>query len=182
MEYARPAIDPRSVPQGETEVAAFLEFMRGLQMMSVNFERLTFDFAWAAAQIAGSPDAPERIRGMMEFAFDYHLFGLDRALTAIDESTGVPVNILKGRDGGPVEFIPGRIVGLVGAHFYPSGRLFDGVAAIEDSRGRERFIAVSIRPDGLTQIHLKQYDYSKPDWLSEKSIEAIFPQRPTGVE
>ena len=46
---------------------------------------------------------------------------------------------------------------------------------IEDNRGRDRFIAVTISPNGSTQLHREQYDFHKPDLISDKPIEEIFP-------
>ena len=185
MESQRPQrrqadVSASTTPATDTasQRAAFAELVSGLQAMSVEFDRLVFDFALAAGQIAGDPDAPARIIGMMEFAVAYHQFGLETAMDAIGDNSGVRVDIVSGEDGKGRKVTPGILVGLIGAEgsFRGGGRrVFNGVAVVEDRRGRERFIAVSITPDGFAQLHHDQYDFRKPDLISDKPIEEIFP-------
>jgi hypothetical protein len=185
-EYQRPIPQPRATEplvapavanDAEVQRKAFKEFVLGLQTMSTDFGRLVFNFGQAAALIAGDLDAPARIRGMMEFAAAYHQFGLETAMDAIGDHSGVRVDMISGTDRGPARVTPAIVVGLLGAHeSLPTGeRSFDGVAMVEDARGRERFVAVSIRPDGHTQLHRDQYDFYKPDLISDKPIDEIFP-------
>lgn len=99
IEHSRqPARKPATAQTAEDELQqrAFRDLVTGLQAMSTNLKPLLFDFGWAAGQIAGDPNAPARIRGMMEFAVAYYQFGLETAMDAIANNGGVRVDIMSG--------------------------------------------------------------------------------------
>lgn len=155
------------------------EFFAGLQAMSTQFDAMVQNFAWCAAQAAGAQYASSQLRGMLEFAQAYHKFGLETAISAIGENSGVPVDLLAlGDKGMPGWYQNSIIVGLIGAEYIPEeytkGKkpmlVFDGVAVIHGERGRETFVPVWIRPDGLVMLHP---DYDKLQ--NESVIEKMFP-------
>lgn len=153
MEYE----ERRRVVRQDDE-AAFSEFVGGLQLMSTLLERHVDNFAWCAAQIAGSSDAPARIRGMMEFALRLREFGFEAACQAVEKNAGIRVNVAVPRTGRNVS---GIVVGLTDASYHT--RFFKGVAVVANSRGQEAFVNVRIRPNGATFLHLEDQQPDQPE-------------------
>jgi hypothetical protein len=168
-------IDPESAPDGAAHFAIYREFVAALRAMSVDPEALAMNFGWCAAQIVGAPDAPAKIRGMLEFALAYRQAGMEAALGVLRANVGVPVRVISGEDGVGKRLTPGLIIGLVGVEQDPRETFFNGVALVRSTRGRERLVAVTIGTDGHTQLHRDQYDFSKPDLISNRPIVEIFP-------
>ena len=125
------------------------QFFLGIRAMSQDFDRIAQNFGWCAAQIAGDNDAPTIMSGMMEFALRYQEFGLETALGAIEESSGVEVGIrVKRYSEGPDETRSGLIVGLIGASQRKKQQVFSGIAVIENSRSQQAFVEVDINSRG----------------------------------
>lgn len=154
MEY-EPERDPRfdrSYTPQELERAR-VAFVRGLQMLSTHYEALVQNFGWCAAQIAGDEDTPANIRGMMEFAQAYHEFGLDTALQAIQDTSGVSINVqvpevVKGARRRDRVHTPGLVVGIVNVEKRRGHLIFDGVAIVLNDLGDHVVVPVWIFPDG----------------------------------
>lgn len=134
----------------ETDSAAsFREFVAGVQAMTVHFDTMLANFAWCAAQIAGDTRIPEQIRSMMEFAARYHEAGLDTALAAIEENSGIyiPLQISQSRQ------LPCILIGLTGAALDGKQKYFSGIAMVENSRSQEAFVNVRVKPNGETFLN-----------------------------
>lgn len=152
MEYERPR-----VAQQDDEVA-FSEFVGGLQLISTLLYRHVQNFAWCASQVAGSPDAPARIREMMRFALMLGEFGFEAACQAVERNAGVRVNVAVPETGRNVS---GIVVGFTDASY--NTRSFKGVAVVANSRGQEAFVNVRIRPNGVTFLHLEDQQPDQPE-------------------
>ena len=155
---------PRSVEEIEDAESshAFAQFVSGLRTMSVDIDAMVENFAWCAGQIAGAGDAPARIRGMIDFAIGYRKFGLENAVRSITENSGVRVNL--GVPNTREVEKPGLIVGFTDAHLGTHDEpLFDGIAVVEDSRGRGVFVAVTIAVDGETVINGEEDQLDIPE-------------------
>lgn len=110
---------------------------------------LIADFAWSAGQLAGAPDADERILGMIHFAMEFQRSGLEAALETVERTSGVPVEIEIPIHAPGEHAERGHIVGIVEKNDRTSFRgQFYGVAVMPNRNGIEDFHAVSIATDG----------------------------------
>lgn len=167
MEYQREvARQPQEIEGMETSRA----FVAGLRAMSVDFDQMVDNFAWCAGQIAGSKDAPERIIGMMEFAVRYKQFGMDEAVRAVTENSGVEASM--GLQGSPATE-RGIVIGFADAHYGPKDEpLFDGIAVVANRKGQEVLVTVTIATDGRVVINGEENqldDKQTRDYIRELS-------------
>ena len=181
-------MDRQRIPRGDSRTASFRDLMSGLDLLWPDFGRIEGDFVRIAVRIARDPDAPAVLRHMMIFAAEYHQFGLRPALRVVNRvSDGVAVDVLLGEDGKGVWTIDGILVGLVGIRrvgrqgIYDGEGVFDGIADLGGGTG-EQFGVVSIRGNEETWLHPDQYDYSRPDRISQRPVEEVCPPlwRPEG--
>lgn len=161
MESERPSQAQRE----QEDAAAFREFVAGLQMLSRLMEVHSRNFAWCAAQLMGSPDAPERIKGMIEFAVRMHAHGLETSRAAIRENQGVRVDVAIPRSRAE---IPGIVVEIDDGMQFDGRVVFAGIALVKNRRGQEMFARVEITPNGETCL---LPEHKQPD---EPEIKRLF--------
>lgn len=161
LEYPREAQRPQTAVKADSE-AVSKDFVAGLQTMSTEFDELVENFAWCAGQLLGDRDADARILGMIEFAVVYKQFGIDTAVQAVVDNSGVLVEARISRTSEIRE--PAVIIGFTDARYGPNGeRLFDGVGMVKDRKGREALVAVEITPKGRTTIKPADEQIDEPE-------------------
>lgn len=136
--------EPVQVPMREAlreAPSATVRFYEGLQMLAQT-PGMAANFGWCLAQLAGEPGYEAQFRGMVDFLRRYEEAGLERALDAIDEVSGIPV-ILAADGMGTRE---GRVVGLLDARERGVGH-FTGVAFGELDSSGEQFMVVDLNID-----------------------------------
>ncbi len=180
-----PRRDFADLRQSTDQRRTFREFVKGLEAIA-DVDRVTQNFAWCAAQLMGDPDAAAKIGGMIDFAFAYHEAGIDQALAAIEEESGIAVRItVSGRKeqsglgqtsrvSPTVTEIEGLVVGLIGMEGTPRERIFTGVAVVENIRGQEIFVPVTLNPDGQTTMIHAGFDLESTQ-ASKFLLEAQYP-------
>lgn len=170
MEYER--LRQEDTVQRDASQEAFREFVAGLQVMSTDFDRHVQNFAWCAGQIVGDPDASAQIRGMMEFALRLQEFGLESALDAVRDNSGVSVRVTISESRTREKL--GIVVGIVGARYVNKQKVFDGVAVMENSRGQEAFVRVGIRPNGETFLQQETLQTEDPETV--RLMRELYPK------
>lgn len=167
MEYQREV--PRQ-PQEIEGLETSRAFVTALRAISVHFDQMVENFAWCAGQIAGSKDAPERIIGMMEFAVRYKQFGIEEAVRAVTENSGVEAKM--SLQGSPATET-GVVIGFADAHYGSNGEpLFDGIAVVANRKGQEVLVGVTIATDGrvvINQEEMQLDDKQTRDYIKDLS-------------
>lgn len=137
LESGQPPKDPKA------------EFTASLQAIASSFDQHVINFSWSAGQLAGSPDANDRVESMIEYANSFLSLGLDSAYQIIEQNAGISTEISDNREGKRAK-VSGIITDI---HLYDSQKkIFKGVAMIENSQGQQDFVQVNIRPTGETFI------------------------------
>ncbi len=177
---------PESISPDEQK--EYFEFLLGLDKLSDKLDGMGENFPQHAAQLSEEPDTNTLIRGMMNFAVEYHQDGLFPAVCgALKRNSLIPMQIAL----PDMEFVDhevrvgiwpeskrkekGIIIGLIGARrMNDVGRVFDGVAILTDRSDGNGFIAVGITSNGAAFVHPKYLLANHPI-----KIEDLFPpQRP----
>ena len=124
-------------------------FYAGLRQLA-RAEEMGQNFGYCLVQLAEAPDYKELFGSMLQFSRLYRREGTRRALEAVEEGAGIPVDVVQ-----PVrdEIKPGRIVGLFGFHHHGLPGTFDGVAYAESVGSEGEFVPVVISVDDIGTVY-----------------------------
>lgn len=155
MELQREKTDPAAEHQARA-ARARAQLADAATILLRGFPDIANNFGYAAAQIMGEVGADERIMGFIDFAVAYARAGWEAATDAIQANSGIPVQVVDTRDRRLG--VPGYLVGLLGID-REDPRILDGVAVVEDRKGRQDFVVVAVLADGKVFKHPMHYEF-----------------------
>lgn len=156
MEYEfarRPEPQPTEVERSRARLAQAARVL----LKDVPYHAQNFGFA--AVMLMGEPNGDATIAGMIEFTITLAQKGHRKAAEEIERGSGIQVEIVPSQVPvhqvaiervDPRDRIQGYLVGLLGTDrmLQTQTPYIQGIAMVEDRRGRERFIPVGVLENG----------------------------------